>query len=36
MEILYEGIFGLMITFWIVTHVNIVLIVTATNIPITN
>ena len=34
-EILYEGIFGHVITFWIFTYAIIVLIVTAANIPIT-
>ena len=35
-EILYEGIFGHVTTFWIFTYVKIVLMVTAANIPITN
>ena len=35
-EILYEGIFGHMTTFWGFTHVKIVLIVTAASILITN
>ena len=35
-EILYEGIFGHVTTFWTFTYVRIVLIVTAANIPITN
>ena len=35
-EILYEGIFGHVTTFWIFTYVKIVMIVTAANIPITN
>ena len=35
-EILYEGIFGQVATFWVFTHVKIVLIVTAANILIKN
>ena len=35
-EILYEGIFGHVTTFWVFTYVKIVLIVTAANIPTTN
>ena len=35
-EILYEGIFGHVTTFLILTHAKIVLIATAANIPITN
>ena len=35
-EILYEGIFGHVTTFWVFTHVKIVLIVTAASILITN
>ena len=35
-EILYEGIFGHMTTFWMFTYVNIVLTMTTANIPITN
>ena len=35
-EILYEGIFGHVTTFWVFTYVKIVLIATAANIPVTN
>ena len=36
MEILFELTFGHMTTFWIITYYEIVLVVTAANIPITN
>ena len=35
-EILYEGIFGYVTTFWIFTYVKILMIATAANIPKTN
>ena len=35
-EILFEGVFGHVTTFWIFTYVKMVLIATAANILITN